>query len=103
MWRLRSSRLDVQTFGRPTSFSDAWTPRRLKPLRAPRWIRMNIVDPMHLFGIWLDVRQVEIDDDGILTAATQHTRQRLGVARVDLLVRDGRWHIDEVPWPCLGE
>src|SRR5487761_2259127 len=60
---------------------------------------MDVVDPGNVLGIGLDVGKVEVHDDGLLPAATQHAGQRLGVARVDLLVRDVRRHIDEIAGP----
>ena len=47
---------------------------------------MNVVHPAHLFGLRLDVGQIEIDDHWLLAAAHDHARQRQVVARIDLLM-----------------
>jgi len=57
---------------------------------------MKIVDPLHLLWGRLDVSQLEIDDDGFLTAAAQHARQRFVVAGIDLLMRHEWGHVDEI-------
>ena len=57
---------------------------------------MNVVNPLYLFRVRLDIRQVEIDDHRLLAAAHQHARQRLVVARIDFLVRDEWRHVNEV-------
>jgi len=38
---------------------------------------MNVVDPLHLFRVRLDIGQIEIDDDRLLTTTHQHAGQRL--------------------------
>ena len=48
-------------------------------------------------------RQLEVHDDRLLTAAAEHARQRLGVARVDLLVRHVRRHVNEIARARLGD
>jgi len=62
---------------------------------------MDVVHPMDFLGIRFHVRQVEIDDDRFLTAATKHARERLDIARVDLLMRNVWRNEDEVAWACL--
>ena len=57
---------------------------------------MDVVNPLHLFRIRFDIRQVEIDHHGLLAAAHQHARKRQFVVRVDFLMRDIRGHINEV-------
>jgi len=61
---------------------------------------VDVVHPLHLLRIGLDVRQLEVDHDGLLPASHDHARQRRLRARVDLLV----WHVrrdeDESPGPA---
>ena len=59
---------------------------------------MNVVDPSNFFRR-LDCRDVEIDHDRFLSAAHQHTFERLIGARVDLLMRNERRNVYEVAGP----
>ena len=65
---------------------------------------VEIVDPVDLLGLGLDIGQVEVDDHRLLAGADDARRTaavpRLGV---DLLVRDVRRDVDEVPRPGLGD
>src|SRR5262249_51440085 len=63
-------------------------------LRGRCW--MNVVNPLYLFRVRFDIRQVEIDDHRLLAAAHQHARQRLVVVRIDFLVRDKWRDVNEV-------
>src|SRR5215211_4603959 len=63
---------------------------------------VDVVDPVDLFRVRLDGRQVEVDDDWLLTAAYHHARQRGIRPGVDLLVRRERGDIDEVARSGLG-
>src|SRR5437588_11347753 len=79
---------------------------RMRPARTQAsesflWRRMDVVDPVDFFGLLHD-RNVEVDDHGLLAAPAQHARERLGVARVDLLVGDVRRYIDKVARPGFG-
>ena len=64
---------------------------------------VDVVHPLHLLRIGLDVRQLEVDHYGLLPASHDHARQRRLRARVDLLV----WHVrrdeDEVAGAGLGD
>jgi hypothetical protein len=57
---------------------------------------MNVVYPPHLFRIHLDVGQIEIDNHWLLAAAYVDARQRLIVARIDLLARNVWRHVNEI-------
>src|SRR5438552_16794343 len=61
-------------------------------------MRMDVVDPEYFLGL-LDHRDVEIDDDGLLAAAHDDAFERLGLARIDLLVRHEGRHPDEIAGP----
>jgi len=63
---------------------------------------MNVVLPVHFFRIAFDIGQVEIDDHGLLTAAADHTRQRLVVSGVDLLMRYVWRYEDEIARTRFG-
>jgi hypothetical protein len=64
---------------------------------------VDVVDPMNPFGIRLDFGQAEIHHDGLLAASHDHARQLRIRAAVDLLVRDERRDVDEVPRSRLGD
>src|SRR5258706_1390839 len=64
--------------------------------------RVDVVHPVHFLG-FLDHRDVEVDHHRLLAAAAEHAGKRLAVARVDLLVRHVRWHVDEVARAGLGD
>src|SRR3954462_14046604 len=64
--------------------------------------RVDVVDPVHFFRS-LDHRDVEIHHHRLLTAAAEHARERLAVARVDLLVWHIRRHVDEIARAGLGD
>ena len=50
-----------------------------------------------------DYGYVEVHDDRLLTRAAEHAGQRLGVGRVDLLVRHVRRDVDEIARTRLGD
>src|SRR4051794_6172679 len=63
---------------------------------------MDVVDPVHLFGL-LDDWDIEVDDHGLLAAAAEHAGERLRVARVDFLVRHVGRDVDEVAGTGFGD
>jgi hypothetical protein len=48
--------------------------------------RVDVVDPVHLLRVGLDVGKVEIHDNRLLTGTHQDARERLRRIGVDLLV-----------------
>ena len=87
------------------------------PTIAPATMRIRLVLVFHNFPCgcgWMlstqctssgfsTIGDVEVHDDRLLAAAHQHARQRLVVARVDLLVRHVRRHVDEVARARFGD
>src|SRR5918995_1457558 len=63
---------------------------------------VDVVDPVDLLGIGLDVGQVQVDDDWLLTAPYDYARQRLVRVGVDLLVGRERRDVDEVAGARFG-
>src|SRR5262249_30374270 len=63
---------------------------------------VDIVDPAHLLWL-LHYRYVQIDDHWLLTTPDHNARERLAVARIDLLM----WHVggdvDEVTRTRVGD
>src|SRR3954465_12441909 len=57
---------------------------------------MNVVYPVHLLWVWLDLGKIEVDHDRLLTAAHDDAGERLVSAGIDLLVRHVRRDVDEV-------
>src|SRR5579871_2834395 len=56
---------------------------------------VQVVDPAHQLR-HLDRRDVEVHDEALLAAASEHAVQLRILARIELLVRDVRRHVDEV-------
>src|SRR3954447_1732331 len=63
---------------------------------------MNVVYPVHLLWVWLDLGKIEIDHDRLLTAAYDDAGERVVGAGIDLLVRHVRRDVDEVAGTRLG-
>src|SRR5215213_10444843 len=63
---------------------------------------MNMVYPVHLLRR-LGRRDIEIDNDRLLVVAHDGTGKRFVLARIDLLMRNERRHVDEVARPSFGD
>src|ERR1041385_9038377 len=64
--------------------------------------RMDVIHPMHFFR-FLDDRDIQIDDDRLLTAAAEDAGEGLGVAGVYFLMGDVGRHVYEVAGAGLGD
>jgi hypothetical protein len=64
---------------------------------------MEVIDPLDRLRVGLNVRQVQIDDNRLLTAAHDDARERLVVASVDFLMGDVGRHVDEIAGAGLGD
>jgi hypothetical protein len=62
---------------------------------------MDMVYPVDLLRR-LGRRNIEIDNDGLLIIADDDTGKRFVLARINLLVGNERWHVDEVTRPSFG-
>src|SRR5215472_10195080 len=63
---------------------------------------VQIVDPANELRN-LDRGDVEVDDEPLLPAARHDAMKLELITRVDLLMRDIRRHVDEVPRPRFGD
>ncbi len=61
---------------------------------------MGGVDPARVGGR-LRTRNVEVDDNRVLTAADNHSFHRLARVRIDLLVRNEGRHENKIARSCL--
>src|SRR5260221_4049627 len=75
---------------------------RARRSRVGSGLRVDVVDPVHLFGIGLNLGQIEVDDDRLLAAANDYAGERRGGARIDLLVWHERGDEDEIARTRLG-
>src|ERR1700678_4105440 len=62
---------------------------------------MDRIDPENRRGLFEGL-DIEIDRDGFTVAAHEHALKLVGRARVDLLMRNVRRHVDEISRPRLG-
>jgi hypothetical protein len=62
---------------------------------------MDVVYPVHLLRR-LGRRDVEIDNDRLLIIAHDDTAKGFVLARINLLMGNERWHVDEVARPSFG-
>jgi hypothetical protein len=79
----------------------AWGRHAIGRIRSCRPDRRGCCPPSALPPDWARRWAGRDDDDGFLAAAAQNAGQRLGVARVDLLVRHERRNVDEIAGACL--
>jgi hypothetical protein len=62
---------------------------------------MDVVYPVHLLRR-LGRRNIEINNDRLLLIAHDDTAEWFVVARINLLMENERWHVDEVARPSFG-
>src|SRR5215212_10648777 len=62
---------------------------------------MDMVYPMHLLRR-LGRRNIEINNDRLLVIAHDDTGKWFALVRINLLMGNERWHVDEVARPSFG-
>ncbi len=71
------------------------------PLARILGVRMDLVYPVNLLQR-LGRRDIEINHDRLLVIAHDDTAKWFVLARIDLLMGNERWHVDEVARPSFG-
>jgi hypothetical protein len=76
--------------------------RELRALKGtvPLWLRMGRVDPVYLVRP-LHRLNIKVNNDRLLVIAHDNAGERFVLACINLLMRNKRWHIDEVARPSF--
>src|SRR5215213_3897689 len=72
------------------------------PLTRILGVRMDMVYPVNLLR-QLGRRDIEIDNDWLLVIAHHDTGERFVLARINLLMGNERWDVDEIPGPSFRD